>query len=319
MSKENLNHNFSRTAKKLRIPKHSLHYWRSKGLISHKPHDLDFSDLVRARFIKQCRENGISLQTLRKINKNLEPESLSQLVIYFDHSLALKNDEGLNPVNELQYLLKFEPKKEEPLSLELVTNRREAIEYHEKIETLELNYQTLLLKDKEQGQDSIENNEDEDLRELEFILKDITKLDPEHLMAWVELGNLYFKQNKFNEARGAYEQALEIEPECLEAMYNLANLHFRQKRYAVSIRFFQSCIKTDPNFEEAYYNFGLVLFHLRCFQAAQSVLEAYLKLDSNTHWSDQARLILEEIHGMLSQGITNKEENKDIDLGPYLL
>ena len=331
MNKENLQQNLMRTAKKLSIPRHSLDYWRSKGLLQHKYKEMDFGDLVRARFIKQCRESGISLQSLTKIKNDLGNNTLEYLTIYLDQSLVLKDENGLlNITNNSQFLIDFEQVKEnKKLNFSVPSKTENEI----KIAKLEKQYQEILQNFEEHLEENIiehkekqflNNTQTKDnqknikskipslsleeiilntFKSLENILKEILEIEPLHLMAWVELGNLYFKNNDYKDARKSYEAAITIHPQCLEALYNLANLHFREKRYAVSIRMFQTCIKVDPNFEEAYYNFGLVLFHLRCYKASKDVLEAYLDLDQNSHWSDQARLIIEEInsHKLISK------------------
>ena len=57
---------------KLSIPRYYIDYWKKVGLVSRpSSNELDFSDLVKIRFISQCKKNHISLQKIRSVLKNL--------------------------------------------------------------------------------------------------------------------------------------------------------------------------------------------------------------------------------------------------------
>ncbi len=290
----------TRIALKLAIPRHSLTYWRNIGLLSsnEKKGELNFIDLVRARFIYLCRKRGISLQALRQSAKHL-PAWQHHLILYQDHILANREEGRLVESRGRQMLLDFphasdahkekENGKPPRLSLPVSIESKFSMQKKERLlSDLEVRYEKA--------------SESQNQLEMERILKKTIDLGIEEQLscAWIELGNLYFSQQKLKKSRYAYECALELDPACVESLYNLANLHFKEKHYAVSIRYFQKCIELKPDFMEVYYNLGLVFYNLKCFQEAIELLESYLHFDPQSSWADQARQIIEDAYSALS-------------------
>src|SRR6266566_6806756 len=70
-----------------------------------------------------------------------------------------------------------------------------------------------------------------DLHQIESLLKRSIELDPALAEAHVQLGNLYFEQNKYAEAVPEYVRALELSPELADAHYRLgqAYVHIGEK------------------------------------------------------------------------------------------
>ena len=295
----------SKGASKLQISPHLLYYWRSTGLLSAAPcrGELNFKDLVRARFICLCRKQGISLQTLRRAAAD-NSDWQTKLSLYSlgkdsqGQILVRREKNGLLLPTSRQLLLDFEKKSENrPISFRdrkqkqkrSKTNALSAL-----IQKLEEHYETA--------------SEQKNSKNVEKILKRIVALDPKHLSAWIEIGNFYFNREQISKARRAYERSIEIDPTCIEALYNLANLHFKAKHYGASIRYFQRCLQANPHFIEAYYNFGLVLYHLGRRQEASELLENYLINDPESFWADQARQLIEDIRSQNSQSTQDSNE-----------
>lgn len=279
----------SEVAQKLKIPRYKLDYWQETGLLRRST-DLKFKDLLQARFIQQCRQNGVSLQEIRnKIARiawsdadwhtrlvlqtggrllELDPDSQKLLEtengqLHFDYTTSKTG----SPV---QSLLKSDN------SEDAATNPRETY-----LAELERHYAKAL----KQG----------DFKQIKQALGAILREDPDHLAALIELGNIHYEHGRLPEARDYYEQACAIQQDCVEAMYNLANIHFKDKRYAVAIRFFQNCIDLDPEFPEAYYNLGLLYSTLGYIDPAIFCMDRYAELDPDSAWGEQAAQIMEDL------------------------
>ena len=289
--------NLSKSASKLQISPHSLYYWRSTGLLSSQAGELDFTDLVRARFICLCRKQGVSLQALRQATAD-NSDWQTKLSLYQDQIIVQREENKLFLPASRQLLLNFEKKPENlPLSFGNQKQKRERARKNALpalIQKLEVDYEAAL--------------EEQDSKKVERVLKKILSLDPQHLSAWVEMGNFYFNREEVSKARRAYERSLQIDPACIEALYNLANLHFKGKRYGASIRYFQKCLQSNPQFIEAYYNFALVLYHLGRRWEAAELLESYLINDPESFWADQARQLIEDIRSQASQMPQSSDE-----------
>ena len=275
----------TKTATKLNIPIHSLGYWRRVGLLSSKPRtELDFTDIVKARFIHFCRKQGISLQFLRRVTQKI-PTWQQHLVIHGRNTLAIRKKNMFLDLEDKQILLNFEENTKQihvPISLQ---RNKQKTKYTQHCSKLNFYYQQAL--------------EGGDTKLMERILKKMVQIQPSYIGAWVELGNLLFSLKRNREAYHAYKKALEHDSKCSEALYNLGNLHFKAKRYAAAIRCFKICLQVEPEFAEAYYNFGLLLYQIGYYQAAIEVLECYLQLDPASFWSDQARQFIEDAQSAL--------------------
>ena len=278
-------------AKKLKIPCHLLKYWHNIGLLYMENAKMDFSDLLRARFIYTARKQSISLQTIRHATRN-NPNWHIKLMIR-DGEIIMKDDQNLLELAETGQLLLFLDKKDDTILEPLFTSlyAKKEMENHKKRNDI------VMYKLEQAYYKALERK---DVVKVEIILKRMVKIDENLFSAWVELGNFYFSQNKNSKARHAYERCLKIDPVCVEALYNLANLHFKSKCYGASIRYFKECVTYNPYFYEAYYNYGLVMYHLGRLEEAIELLEIYLANDEDSFWASQACQLLEDMQSSLS-------------------
>jgi tetratricopeptide (TPR) repeat protein len=90
-----------------------------------------------------------------------------------------------------------------------------------------------------------------DSQEAEQIFKDAVKLDSTDVLAFVNLGNLYFNDEKIDEARKNYLKAISLDPENSRAHYNLGLLHIDQKEMEAAKKEFAEALKLDPDDDDA--------------------------------------------------------------------
>jgi len=281
----------SEASLKLSVPRYHLNYWKKTGLIGNETGRLEFSDLVKVRFIQNCKKNRISLKQIRKMMHQLEERQsesrekwTERLHVYFPGLLLARTPDGdgiIHPETG-QLFLNYEPKGESRvLSIE------KGGEGDSVVQALEAAYLS-----------AIENGGG---KEPKTILKQLLKLQPDHKSALIEMGNMAFEDGDFDRSTLFYERALKVDPFCVEALYNLANIYFKQKKFAAAIRNFHRCIACDPDFPESYYNLGLVYYSLEMFDRARFFLESYLEIDPDSSWSDQARFFIGHIEQFIDE------------------
>ena len=90
------------------------------------------------------------------------------------------------------------------------------------------------------------------------------------LEIWNELGNIYFKNEAYDEAIRTYQKAIELDHGCGQSYSNLASIFMRQGRYAEAIPMLQK---------------GIELLEAAGSQAVlwNQLGEAYRKLDDYEH------------------------------------
>jgi tetratricopeptide (TPR) repeat protein/peroxiredoxin len=130
-----------------------------------------------------------------------------------------------------------------------------------------------------------ENNLTEAVADFEQALK----LNPNHLLSLINLGNAYRAQKQWSEARKILERPLAIAPEDPEANYSLGMVYAQTNDTAKAYEYLQRALKVRPDYPEALNNLGVLYLVTRrpeqaveCFQQAIRVApsfdQAYLNL-----------------------------------------
>jgi tetratricopeptide (TPR) repeat protein len=94
---------------------------------------------------------------------------------------------------------------------------------------------------------------------LETIWTDTLAQNPDSWMAHNNMGDVYLQQQKLEEARGEYEQALKLNPQEVNAHSNLGIILAQEGDYHASIREFNAALKIRPNFGRAINNLAAAL------------------------------------------------------------
>jgi len=115
------------------------------------------------------------------------------------------------------------------------------------------------------------------------------ELDPNFGDAYLNLGNIYYRQELFVDAERCYRLAITCDPDHAKAYYNLGNtldeLHCTQEAGDC----FQKALEKDPNFSDAQYNLAATCEKLTLWDAACTHWKSYLNLDPVGKHADFAR------------------------------
>ena len=317
------------------LPSQSIRYWKKIGLISDKISSaslkpLKFEDLVKIRFIMNCRKNGISLQKIQKSiemipnnetqvsaevpAKESSKESISwhhDLFLYHSYCILKKEKRNIYEPLSGQLFLSFHhnPSAEPslPARSPLKRNLSNMLDFHnihrshlgavqtqeKKIQKLEEEYLNHTRETDASGGD---------FRISKKILENILRLDKDYVPALLELGNLYLSRTKSNVALRYYEKALHHEPHNEQILYNIANVYLKQKKYVVARRYLLDTIRIAPEFKEAYYNLGMLYYFLFAFEEAIGSLKIYIILEDEASMKEYARTFIEHCKEMSDEG-----------------
>jgi tetratricopeptide (TPR) repeat protein len=114
-------------------------------------------------------------------------------------------------------------------------------------------------------------------------------LDPKHVPALINLGNLHYGAGRPDEARACFERALEHEPGNTKARFNLANVLHDQREYQAALILYRDAAALAPDFADAYFNLALTCEELGLVDEAQRHWQRYLDLDPAGDWAAIAR------------------------------
>lgn len=95
------------------------------------------------------------------------------------------------------------------------------------------------------------------------------------------LGQLYYKQGLFVEAREQLQKAVREDPEHVDAHYNLGNCYVQQDRLMDAVSHYRAVLKLRPDHLGATHNLGILLTAIKDFEAAGPLLEKSLERQPN--------------------------------------
>ena len=96
----------------------------------------------------------------------------------------------------------------------------------------------------------------DDIRGAENAYKTALSVDPQREDVYLNLGNLYYSQEKFVQAQQAYKNAVRVYPSS-ETYYSLAHCSLEMEKLDEAERLFQKVIRMEPKSENGYYGLGM--------------------------------------------------------------
>ncbi|TWT44690.1 DNA polymerase III subunit epsilon [Phycisphaerae bacterium RAS1] len=107
--------------------------------------------------------------------------------------------------------------------------------------------------------------------------------------AHFNLGNVLRELGRGDEARAAFERTVEADPQLAEGWYNLADLQEEAGDVHAAIASLQSALRAAPDFADAHFNLALCLERNGHPREARTHWRRYLLLDQGSEWSQLAR------------------------------
>lgn len=112
---------------------------------------------------------------------------------------------------------------------------------------------------------------EEALARLDELLADPQLPAAERAAAANKRGVALVELRRLDEARRAFEQAVEIVPKFVPALVNIGNLHLEAGETAEAIAYYESAVRGDENYALAHHNLGVA--YKRLGRTAESVRE----------------------------------------------
>ncbi|MFV0468173.1 MAG: tetratricopeptide repeat protein [Dysgonomonas sp.] len=128
-------------------------------------------------------------------------------------------------------------------------------------------------------------------------------------------GNLAYKNQMYNAAESKYKSAIMLNPAEVMAIYNLGNTYYRQNKWDESIAQYEQYLSVEKNDAKgksaAYHNMGNALLRKKELEKAG---EAYKNALRNNPGDNETRYNLAVVQKMLDdQNKKNKDKDKDKD------
>jgi tetratricopeptide (TPR) repeat protein len=117
----------------------------------------------------------------------------------------------------------------------------------------------------------------------------VTTADPTHAPAWNNLGLLYHRMGRYEDARRHYEVALAADALCAEAAYNLGSLHDDLADPAAAVQWYRRALEVRPDYADAHFNLASTLERRGDLVGARHHWARYAELDPSSRWGEIAR------------------------------
>ncbi len=131
---------------------------------------------------------------------------------------------------------------------------------------------------------------------LQSILKD----DPKNLNALIQMGNLYFDADQFNQAIETYSKVLQIEPKNADVRTDLGIMYRKKGDYDRAIAEFKRAAEMAPKHVNSRYNLGIVLLHDKGdIKGAIKAWEDFLRVEPTGPRADNIRNQMDKMKAMV--------------------
>ncbi|MFO7865516.1 MAG: tetratricopeptide repeat protein [Candidatus Aminicenantes bacterium] len=108
--------------------------------------------------------------------------------------------------------------------------------------------------------------------------KKIVELDPENADAVYNLGYMYVKEERFQEAVETFNRAIEIRPSFEYAYMNLGFSYSQLNQYGNAIQAFQELVKLNPDNDNAWFNIAVNYMQQKKWSSAVEPLRKVIEL-----------------------------------------
>ncbi|BAZ45974.1 family 2 glycosyl transferase [Chondrocystis sp. NIES-4102] len=100
-----------------------------------------------------------------------------------------------------------------------------------------------------------------------------------------DLGNQYSQDQKWQDAIGCYQKAIESDPQYGSAYHQLAEAYTHQQQWLEAVAAYRQAIKFKPDFSWSYNNLGYALIQLEQWSEAIPVYQQAIQLKPDFPWS----------------------------------
>jgi tetratricopeptide (TPR) repeat protein len=144
---------------------------------------------------------------------------------------------------------------------------------------------------KEQGE--YEKAEEEYDLALEGAAADAEKGEEMMAKATAGKGDIYVRKGDLEKAQNFFEESIALLPENEILPYNVGEIYFANQKHDEAIAYYDIAIKIKPDWSPPYYRQGLVYLNKANYAKAQQNFQRFLEIDPNSELAGQVRSMLE--------------------------
>lgn len=137
------------------------------------------------------------------------------------------------------------------------------------------------------------------------------KYAPEDAIIHFNLGLALHEMNEIEAAMEAYREAIRFQPDYAAAHLNLGVALYDAGRFEEAIEAYRTALRLEEN-PDTYYNLGLAYQELERFPEAVAAFRRYLEFDQDSEWAEEARNLIQEMEPLLPKELPPFEPPKPL-------
>ncbi len=128
----------------------------------------------------------------------------------------------------------------------------------------------------------------------EILLQEVIKKEPENMLAYSYLGDIFLKKKKFDGALNLYMKALDIDPDSAENYFRIGQVYYFKKIGNLSIENYDKAMVKDEKLKIIYYHKGLTyLMIMRDKDMTIENWETFLRIAPEDPQFDRIKRVVE--------------------------
>jgi tetratricopeptide (TPR) repeat protein len=127
------------------------------------------------------------------------------------------------------------------------------------------------------------------------LYEDILAIDSKHAESYINLGTIAYKRGDMRLAERMYRQATEADDSSALAFYDLGNALDELRRFEEAVGAYKEALRLSPKYADAHYNLAYIYERTSEQRRALIHWRAYLKLNGRGLWAENARVRVAQI------------------------
>jgi len=120
--------------------------------------------------------------------------------------------------------------------------------------------------------------------------------EPGNINGYIGLGSSLLLQDRFAEAKEAYQEALIISPDSVEALIGLGSTFYMLDKYADASDFYSKALEINEENPNAHWGLAINLYMMGKKEDALEHLERVVELVPNSSLANDAENMINDIH-----------------------
>ena len=129
------------------------------------------------------------------------------------------------------------------------------------------------------ARDRTKDASDAGFKEVVALLEQVVKADPQVIDGWFSLGNVYFREQRYEQAIDHFKRALELKPDYDLALINMANAYRAMGRDEAAMAGYEHYLRVDPKNAFVHYQMGEICLDREDLQCAEGHFAKALEID----------------------------------------